>query len=111
MALDMKGLLQRCFSIPPGGFILSDILTQIFDPSSGHDHDGVNSAPVDLSNAVDGVTIGVNADGNLSVLSGQVTVVATAPSSSSAVGLYFCTADNKLYFNNGAAVVESAALS
>ncbi len=111
MALDMKGLIQRCFSIPPGGFILSDILAQIFDPSSGHDHDGVNSAPVDLSNAVDGVTIGVNADGNLKVISGQVTMVATAPTTASAIGLCYCTADNKLYFNNGTVVVESAALS
>ena len=79
MALDMKGLIQRCFSIPPGGFILSDILAQIFDPNSGHNHDGVNSAPVDLSNSVDGVTIGVNDDGNLNVIGGQATLVGDAP--------------------------------
>ena len=54
MAIDMKGLLQRLFSVPPGGFIIAEVFTQIFDPRSGHNHDGVNSAPVDATALPDG---------------------------------------------------------
>jgi len=146
MALDMNALLQRCFSIPPGGFILSDILAQLFEPVNGHNHDGVNSAPVAGIPVVDGVTLDANgAAGAVEVAAGGigttqlkanavtsakiaanavganqlataitgalVTTVSSAPTTDSAVGLYFCTADNKLYYNSGTAVLASAAFS
>ncbi len=128
MALDIKGLIQRAFSIPPGGFILADILAQIFDPNSGHNHDGVNSAVVSTTVAPDGTTLAITGTGaaaRLGVKAGGVdkaqlaadvqtmlvTMVATAPTTASPAGLYFCTADSKLYFNDGTAVAASAALS
>ncbi len=32
MALDITGLLNRIFSVPPGGFILRDVLSQNLRP-------------------------------------------------------------------------------
>lgn len=34
---------SRVFTIPPGGFILKEVLDAVFHPTTGHSHDGVDS--------------------------------------------------------------------